>query len=219
MDTAQLIELHPRLYHMASAGAWPSIQRHGLLSTQALLGLFEVGEPRRTALLTTRRAETVTLRHPVHGEASVRDNKPLTTAKLAASLTDGSTAEQFLASVNSRVFFWPTEQRLNKLVGAKAYRDMPQTVLEVDTASLVRAHESRVALSAINSGATEPFATPRSLATFARIDEFDLNHWQARRGSWRNCVAEVCVDHSVPDIGDHVVRAYVRQPDGSEHPL
>ena len=45
-----LIELYPRLYHMAHAGSWPMIQRHGLLSTTALLDLFEIGGERRFAL-------------------------------------------------------------------------------------------------------------------------------------------------------------------------
>jgi len=31
----QLIALHPKLYHMASFGSWPTIERHGLLSTNA----------------------------------------------------------------------------------------------------------------------------------------------------------------------------------------
>src|SRR2546429_180882 len=44
----QLVAHFPRLYHMAEAGSWPSVEQHGLLSTSALLDLFEVtGEKRR----------------------------------------------------------------------------------------------------------------------------------------------------------------------------
>jgi hypothetical protein len=32
----------PRLFHMAEAGSWLAIQRYGLLSTTALLDLFEI---------------------------------------------------------------------------------------------------------------------------------------------------------------------------------
>ncbi len=36
----------PRLFHVAEAGSWPSIQAHGLLSTSALLDLFgSAGRP------------------------------------------------------------------------------------------------------------------------------------------------------------------------------
>jgi Family of unknown function (DUF7002) len=38
---------YPCLYHMAEANIWPSIEKHGLLSTTALLDLFEVNGNRR----------------------------------------------------------------------------------------------------------------------------------------------------------------------------
>jgi hypothetical protein len=37
-----LIGRSPRLYHMAEADTWDSIREHGLLSTSALLDLFEI---------------------------------------------------------------------------------------------------------------------------------------------------------------------------------
>ena len=46
----EIITRHPLLYHMAEAGTWENIQRHGLLSTAALLRLFDVGEPQRSAI-------------------------------------------------------------------------------------------------------------------------------------------------------------------------
>nr|WP_189047063.1 hypothetical protein [Micromonospora sonchi] len=36
MDVEELIARHPRVFHTMSATAWPSVQRHGLLSTQQL---------------------------------------------------------------------------------------------------------------------------------------------------------------------------------------
>lgn len=61
----------PRLFHMAEAGSWPSIQRHGLLSTSALIDLFEVKGARREALEARHRPESVTLTHPRYGTALV----------------------------------------------------------------------------------------------------------------------------------------------------
>jgi len=62
---------------MAEAGSWPSIRRHGLLSTSALLDLFEVTGVERVRLESQRRPETVKIEHPEHGEALIRDQKPL----------------------------------------------------------------------------------------------------------------------------------------------
>ena len=39
MNRVEFVELHPKLFHMASDGAWPSIQRLGLLSATAILDL------------------------------------------------------------------------------------------------------------------------------------------------------------------------------------
>jgi hypothetical protein len=63
-----ITERWPRLYHMAEAGSWPSIERHGLLSTTALLDLFEISGPRREAIESARRPESVKITHPLHGE-------------------------------------------------------------------------------------------------------------------------------------------------------
>jgi hypothetical protein len=46
----ELAATYPYLYHVTSEGSWPSIQRYGLLSTQALLDLFAVDEALRERL-------------------------------------------------------------------------------------------------------------------------------------------------------------------------
>jgi hypothetical protein len=62
--------------------------------------------------------------------------------------------EQWFETLNARVFFWLSRKRLRKLLNARAYRARPQTVLTLDTASLVDANRDRIRLSPINSGAT-----------------------------------------------------------------
>jgi hypothetical protein len=42
---------HPRVFHKMSAAAWPSVQRHGLLSTRRLVDLFELDSADRDRLL------------------------------------------------------------------------------------------------------------------------------------------------------------------------
>ena len=50
MDAAGLASMYPRLYHMAEEGSWPSIRRHGLLSTSALLDRCLVSGRRRAGI-------------------------------------------------------------------------------------------------------------------------------------------------------------------------
>ena len=60
------LELHPRLYHMTSDGAWPPIQRHGLLSTAAIL---DRAGNERLGLEQQRRLDNVSV--SVDGDAFV----------------------------------------------------------------------------------------------------------------------------------------------------
>src|SRR5215210_3694491 len=186
---------YPVLFHMAESGSWESIRERGLLSTSALLDLFEVEGELRLAIESARRPEMVKLEHPKHGKALVRDNKPMQEKALERCL-HGMTPREWYEHLNRRVFFWAEWKRLLKLLGARAYRDRPHLVLEVDTAELLRRHADRVTLSPINSGAT--FAmnpAPRGPDTFHRI----ADHQDDRP------VVELAVDHAVPDIEDLVL--------------
>ncbi|WP_430867214.1 DUF7002 family protein [Demequina aurantiaca] len=213
MLPAELVATYPHIFHMAEESAWEGIQRHGLLSTEALVDLFETPNPRRNRLLSERRPDMTAVLHDVHGSALIRDNGPLNEKKLAACLID-MTVPEFLHLINSKVFFWPTEKRLQTLFEAPAYRDRPHLILTIDTASLLAAHAERVTLSPINSGATVHNAPRRGSETFKTIADYDFEYWRTKR-SRPTAVAEICVDHSVPDVISHLVEAYVRHPDGS----
>jgi hypothetical protein len=195
-------ERHPRLFHMAEAGSWPSIERHGLLSTSALLDLFEVHGERRVALEARHRPESVLLRHPRQGQAVVRDQKPMSDRGLVRALAGSMTPSEWYRLLNARVFFWVGPKRLETLRNAQAYRDHRQTVLTVETARLLKRHSARVLLSCMNSGATRPFAHPRGPETFQPFERHPLV-----AGSQRpRPVVELTVTHSVPDIRDFVLR-------------
>jgi len=113
---------YPRLYHMAEEGSWPSIRKRGLLSTTALLDLFELrGEP-RAAIDARRRDRSVAIHHPAHGTAWVRDNLPVNETVLRRTLV-GMTEEQYYRTLNGRVFFWVSTRRLDKLRNAPPYKD------------------------------------------------------------------------------------------------
>ena len=143
------LDLHPRVYHMTSDGAWASVQRHGLLSTSAILDLAGYDDSQRVWLESRRRPESVTV--SVDGDRFVlRDQKPLNESKLASCLVD-MTVEEWMAMLNRKVFFWPSRQRCEQLLNAKAYRGSWHTIIEIDAARLLDRHE--VTVSPINAGA------------------------------------------------------------------
>jgi hypothetical protein len=105
MHPGDLIEAFPKLYHIAEPEAWDNIRHHGLLSTTAILDLFDVGGERRSQLLTRRRSTTVRLEDPELGSFAIRDQIPLSESKLAECLTD-MTVGVWLRLLNRKVFFW-----------------------------------------------------------------------------------------------------------------
>jgi hypothetical protein len=195
LDPERLASRYPVLFHMAESGSWESIRERGLLSTSALLDLFEVEGGERITIESTRRPEIVRLEHPEHGVALVRDNKPMQEKALEKCLY-GMTPREWYELLNRRVYFWVERKRLLKLLGARAYRDRPHLVLEVDTAKLLERHADRVTLSPINSGAT--FAmnpASRGPDTFRRI----VDHPE------RKPFVELAVDYAVLDVADFVL--------------
>jgi hypothetical protein len=209
--SAQDLAVHyPRLFHMAEAGAWPGIQRHGLLNTTALLDLFEINGHLRESLEHQQRPECVPIQHPRHGAAVIRDQKPMDDRGLLRVLRDGLTPREWYGILNARVFFWVCEKRLERLLGARAYRGRLQTVLTLDTAALLSRHAARVTLSPMNSGATKPVPHARGRDTFLPLSAYPFDAWRKKRGK-RDVVVELAVTHSLPDVADFVLRVEERQ--------
>jgi hypothetical protein len=200
---AELSLRYPVLYHMASYGSWPSIQEHGLLSTLELLNLYEVPEPRRTELLTSQRKESVRLVHPVHGAATLRDQKPLSERSLERCLTDCDAATWY-GTLNQRVFFWLDRERLMTLMSAAEYSGKLHTVIQADTAELMRRHSERIELAHMNTGNTRPFAHPRGRSTFKRMADYPYE--LRRRLPDYSAVVELTVTDGVLDLSDFVFK-------------
>jgi hypothetical protein len=208
MDPAELVERYPRLWHMAEIENWDLIQTHGLLSTSALLDLFEYEGEERHAIESSFRADSVVIEHPELGSATIRDQRPMSGDKVVERFLDDLTPAQWYRTLNSRVFFWLSEERLEKLLGAGLYRERPHMVLELDTEALLERHISQVTLSPINSGAI--FAggrTRRGPQTFSRFESYPWNE----RKRQKELVVELAVDYSVPDIVDLLVGTQERQ--------
>jgi hypothetical protein len=128
----------------------------------------------------------------VDGEVMVlRDQKPLNIKKLESCLVD-MTVEEWLALLNRKVFFWPTQRRCEELSRARAYRDSSHLVLEVDTSELIRRYPEGVTFAPINTGSVLYTPRPRGRNTFRGVGEYGRI---AR-------VAEVAVDYAVPDVAE-----------------
>lgn len=111
--------------------------------------------------------------------------------------------------LNDRVFFWLTEQRLDQLLAARAYRQQRHTILTIETSSLLALCGERVHLSPINSGSTVYNPQPRGLSTFLRLGEYPFDEWRSKRGP-RKAAAEWTVVREVTPISGVVLRVEER---------
>lgn len=193
---------------MAHFGSWPSIERYGLLSTSSLLDLFQIHRPERHRIESQWRSKSIPIEHPDHGRAVVRDQLPLRPDLLARCLTDGMTPEDWYRTLNAHVFFWVDEPHLDTLLNARAYRDLPQTVLVLDTARLLERHLPAVRLSSINSGSILRGGAPRGRGTFLPVSE----HRMPR-------LVELCVVGGVPDVRKLALSVEQLAPDGGRELL
>lgn len=190
---------------MAEADTWPSIQRRGLLSTTALLDLFEVEPHLRPQFEACHRPESVRIEHPSLGSAVLRDQKPMDDRGLGRALAgSGITPIEWYKLLNGRVFFWLTRDRLLTLLNARAYKEKTHTVLTVRTAPVIEKYAHQIELSPINSGCTKPFPHPRNARTFLPIDQYPFS--AKKLAGMRSSVVELTIPYSVPDIASYVER-------------
>ena len=200
MDSERLVALHPVLYHMADARNLESLERRGLLSTSALLDELGVSGDARVPVEAAHRPNTLALSTPDE-TVWVRDQHPLEPAALAACL-DGVSPEAWYRTLNSRVFFWPTQERLERML--KAYGRSEQVILEVDTTRLLERYADKVELSHINSGyaGSRYPAAKRGRYTFVPLSDYAY--------SAKNKIAEVTVLGAVPDVLELTKRVTLR---------
>ena len=109
--------------------------------------------------------------------------------------------------LNGHTFFWLSGDRLSRLLSAGRHKCKPQTVLTVDTASLVAKWLEAIRLTPYNTGSVHvPNAPRRGVETFMEVLDYPYDEWVARRRGSGDEVVELAVRHSVPDVRDHVVR-------------
>jgi hypothetical protein len=191
VDSTAFAARHPVLFHMSSAGAWPSILQHGLLSAKEIMRLHGVGDAVAAERLRAHRVQAEQL-----GDFWIRDQKPMNMKMLRHVLED-CTPEEWLYLLNARVFFSPTSDRLSKLL--KSYAHRRNLVLEIDTKRLLKRYGAEAEVCRLNSGAVRHVSHKRSPASFVRFKDY--------LGKPSD-VAELIIPDKVPDIGEYVIRAY-----------
>jgi hypothetical protein len=142
-------------------------------------------------------------------EAVVRDQAPLNETALARVLEDGLTPSDWYRMLNSRVFFWVEEGRLERLLSARLYRDRAHTIIAVNTAQLLARHVEAATLCPINSGNTMMVQMPRGLSTFLPLDKYPFHE---RRRLGLTPVVELAVSGLIADIEDITQRVEHRPP-------
>jgi len=192
MRIIDLCSKYPKLYHIAEKRNWDSIRKHGLLSTTALLDLFEYKGRDRFEIESQLRLRECCITHPTYGVAFIRDQDPMRDKpgdgiSLEKCLV-GVTPQQWFELLNRRTFFWTNLTGLGYMLGAKLYRNRSHYVITVDSKELLRRHADKVSLSGMNSGSLYG-QKKRSADTFKSISEHKM--------PWVN---ELAVDYSVPDI-------------------
>ena len=189
---------------MTEPGAWPSIRAEGLASAAALVERFGAAP----ALVAGRRPAAVTLHAPGRDPVVLRDNGVLHDGQLARCL-EGMDVADFYRMLNARVYLWPTRQRVaGPPGGARLPPPRPPRA---------RAGHRRPAGPARRGGAPVPHqhggdadqpAAPRPR------HRPPLAAWPRGR-----TVAEVTVEHAVPDAADLVLAAAVHHPGGRVEPV
>ncbi len=196
---------------MADVTSWPSISKHGLLSTTALLDLFEINGNQRQAIESCHRPLSVEITHPKHGTAVIRDQIPMRESALRKCL-QGCSPQQWYEFLNRKVFFWVTEERVQTLLKARAYRSNDHLVITVNSSQLLAQHGERTLLSPINSGSTIYRPVQRSLSTFKTLVEYPYAERRKLRGT-AHAIAETAIDYSVPNLTAFVERVERRRGD------
>jgi hypothetical protein len=163
------------LYHLAEAYNLRSILKHGLMSTERLVGMTQIPEPERKAILRGHRPGNVRLSDDV----LIRDQRPMPPAALAKALDGDLDPADWYALLNGFVFFWLDRERMDRQRSACGTR--PQVVLTFDASALLDRFGAEAFVSPINSGNARRKAARRGRDTFVPYRAWSQRGWPTGR--------------------------------------
>lgn len=206
------MRLPSHLYHLADLANWPSIQRHGLLSTSALLDLAEISGEERERIERSQRLQQVMLADGL----LIRDQRPVAPSALERCLR-GITPQEWYALLNARVFFWPERERLMRMLKANSAR--PQVILVLDTERLLATYAGSIELTPINTGNARRKAALRGRQTFVPYQTWLQSGWTSETEALGTAArpkshppAELTILNAVPDALKFVVSIFFPPP-------
>lgn len=193
-----------RVYHIAEADNWPSIERDGLLSARALFERAGARAEDRAAVEKHRPVRAV-----LSDGTVIRDQSPMPPEALKPCLR-GLTPVQWYRLLNGKVFFWFDEDRVARHL--HACRRTAQIVLTIDSEALLARHAARASVAPFNTGNARRKPAVRGRATFVPWVTWRISGWRAESEglgtsgrSRSHKPAELTIDHAVPDILDFVM--------------
>ena len=216
------------LYHVTARCSWPSIKRHGLLSTNALLKASGVSDSERCRIGFEHRGHC----EVVHGlvscdpplKAFIRDQTPLRDGRLKRELKKQKAHilhRNWYKRQNARVFFYPSKKEAVDLACGYAANDHPQDILVFRTESLIEVHKSAIRLCAFNSGATNRKSTvPEDRygkwhdRLFQCVEDYPYAYWKEKYNRSR-AVKEFTILHGIPSPHRHIIKM-LRTDDGKD---
>lgn len=173
MTIEQITDKIAYAYHLTAEINYPVIlHERKIYSTQRLTEIGMSAEE-RDKFLRERRADHFPMKFNGQ-DIVIRDQRPISMKVLQRSLTPGWTAEQFISTLNSRAFFWPSIQRLKRHFAR--YEEESPLILRFKVSDLIRRNEDRIELARLNTGATRcsPYydgnAPTRGQGTFSSIE-------------------------------------------------
>lgn len=211
LNIEKFCQLRPTLYHLAAEGAWPAIQRHGLLSSKEILNKFSVDKQFMREIETHRLQRSYLLQSDEHGCFTLRDRTTLTHAELTIALDGSCTSHEWIDLLSQRVFFFAKKSSLESLISAPLNRKLSHVLLEIETRRLFAAYASSIEVANINTGYTKRQPAFRSPDTFQSPANY------IRTGTSQ--IIEVTVLNSVPNLMPLLKRAILRKPCGTEELL
>lgn len=187
---------YPVLFHVTDPEALPGIEQDGLLSSEALVRLYEVPESDRPALLRANRGRGNFHRLSAAGRpgATLRDQwMPDPQLDQCLQGDYAGRADDWRALINAHCFFWLSAEQAGRL--SRANRARNQVVLRFDAASLLAEYGSSASTTPINAGIAFGLygrpGSPRDARTFRPVDEFPRGDGKAPK--------ELAVLRGVPD--------------------
>lgn len=191
------------LYHLAFKANLPSIQQHGLMSTERLLQHLHLPDSQCKAILSEHRPKHVELPNGI----VIRDQSPMPPSALAKVLPDGCAPADWYRLMNSFVFLWPSRERVERHRAAHGGAELVLLVLDAD--KLMADLGEQMCMSPINSGFALRKAAARSPSTFVPYLQYLRSGWaSADDGSSRARsapVVEVVIKGGMP-LAPYLVR-------------